>query len=113
MVSGGVAPNYAISYVNGVLTINPAPNSPITIPNTFTPNGDGINDTWNINNLNTYTKTTVEILNRYGTRVYYSNNYPVPWDGRYNGVKVPDGTYYYIITGVNTKPLTGYVAVFR
>ncbi|MEO8948322.1 MAG: MBG domain-containing protein [Mucilaginibacter sp.] len=112
-VNGGVAVNYTFTYVAGVLTISPVPYSPITIPNAFTPNGDGINDVWNINNLNTYPKTTVEILNRYGTRVFFSNNYAIPWDGKYNGVKVPDGTYYYIITGVSNKPLTGYVAVIQ
>lgn len=112
-VSGGIASNYTFSYVNGILTVNPVPSAIVNIPNTFTPNGDGVNDTWNINNLNTYPKITVEILNRYGTRVYFSNNYPVPWDGKYNGANVPQGTYYYIITGVSNKPLTGYVAVIR
>ncbi len=113
IVSGGIASNYTFGYVNGILTVNLVPSANIYIPNTFTPNGDGINDTWDINNLNTYSKVTVEILNRYGTRVYFSNNYAVPWDGRYNGAKVPEGTYYYIITGVSNKPLTGYVAVIR
>jgi gliding motility-associated-like protein len=112
-VSGGAATNYTFAYVSGTLNVDPVPFSLITIPNTFTPNGDGINDTWNITNLNTYPKTTVEILNRYGIRIFFSNNYPTSWDGSYNGVKVPEGTYYYIITGVNGKPLTGYVAVIR
>ena len=112
-VSGGVAPNYTFAYVNGILTIKPVPSAKIIIPNTFTPNGDGINDTWDINNLNIHSNITVEIMNRYGTRVYFSNNYSAPWDGKYNGAKVPNGTYYYIITGINNKPLTGYVAVIR
>ncbi|MDB5004675.1 MAG: hypothetical protein JWQ34_2900, partial [Mucilaginibacter sp.] len=113
IVSDGSASNYTFGYVDGILTVNQVPSAIINIPNTFTPNGDGINDTWNINNLNTYSNVTVEILNRYGTRVYFSNNYSVPWDGKYNGANVPAGTYYYVITGVNNKPLTGYVAVIR
>ncbi len=111
--SGGASTNYAFTYVNGVLTVTAVPLGPVSIPNTFTPNGDGINDIWNIANLDTYPKITVTIFNRNGTPVYFSNGYPTPWDGNYNGSKVPLGTYYYVITGVNNKPLTGYVAVIR
>lgn len=109
-ISSATSPNYTFNYVNGTLTVVPAG---ITIPNTFTPNGDGINDTWNITNLNSYPKATVEIMNRYGTRVYYSNGNSVSWDGYSNGVPVPFGVYYYVIKGVKEKPLTGYVTVVR
>lgn len=109
-VSGGNAPNYRFNYINGVFTVNPPP---IKIPNTFTPNGDGINDTWNIVNLNAYPKITVEVLNRYGSRVYFSNGYSTAWDGSFNAAQVPFGVYYYIITGVNKTPLSGYVTVLR
>jgi len=111
--SGGVAFNYAFIYVTGILSINPAELT-LGIPNTFTPNGDGVNDTWNIKNLDTYTNTTVEILSRYGARIFFSNGYPVPWDGKYKGADVPSGTYYYIITtGVGKKPHIGFIAVVR
>ena len=69
----------------------------IHFPNTFTPNSDGINDTWEIKYLNTYPNTTVEVFNRYGSKVYYSNGYGVPWNGQFNGADLPVGTYYYII----------------
>ncbi len=82
--------------------------------NTFTPNGDGVNDTWNITNLNRYTNGTVEVFNRNGNRVYYSIGYPVPWDGRYNGQDLPAGVYYYIINPKNGKPvLSGSVTIIR
>ncbi|MFD2147329.1 gliding motility-associated C-terminal domain-containing protein [Mucilaginibacter antarcticus] len=56
------------------------------IPNAFTPNADGINDTWEIKYLNDYPNATVEIFNRSGSRVFYSNGYTKPWDGTLNGV---------------------------
>ncbi|MFD0751615.1 gliding motility-associated C-terminal domain-containing protein [Mucilaginibacter calamicampi] len=112
-VSGGVATNYTFKYVSGVLVVASVPNGPITIPNAFTPNGDGINDIWDIVNLDSYANITVTIFNRYGTSVYFSNGYEVAWDGNYKGSKAPAGTYYYIITGVNKKKLAGYVTVIR
>jgi gliding motility-associated-like protein len=109
-VSGGVSSNYTFTYVNAVLAVLPAG---INIPNAFTPNGDGINDTWNITNLNIYPKVTVEIMNRYGNRVYFSNGYPAAWDGNSNGIQVPFGVYYYIIKGISKTPLSGYITVLR
>lgn len=86
----------------------------LTIPNAFTPNGDGIDDTWEIQYLSDYTKATVEIFNRYGTKVFYSIGYGTPWDGRRNGTDLPVGTYYYIINpNSGRKPVTGYVAIVR
>lgn len=82
--------------------------------NTFTPNGDGINDFWSIKGLDGNANVTVQIFNRYGTLVFYSNGYPVPWDGRYKGNPVPVGTYYYIISPKGWKnPITGSVTVIR
>jgi gliding motility-associated-like protein len=67
------------------------------VPNAFSPNGDGVNDQWNIKYLNTYANCTVEVYNRYGARLFASVGYAVPWDGTYNGAAVPGGVYYYII----------------
>jgi gliding motility-associated-like protein len=86
----------------------------INVPNTFTPNGDGINDIWNIQYLNTYTKCKVQVFNRWGQLMYSSVGYTVPWDGTYRGSAVPNGTYYYIINLDKTsKPLAGSVTVLR
>jgi len=87
---------------------------PISVYNTFTPNGDGINDVWNIPQLNNYPGAVVDIFNRYGTRIYHSIGYAKPWDGRYDGEDVPVGTYYYLITPKNgARVLSGYVVVIR
>jgi len=86
----------------------------ITIPNTFTPNGDGMNDVWTLQYLDTYPKSNVTIFTRYGNIVYSSIGYPAPWDGRYNGEILATGTYYYVIDPKNgKKPYSGFVTLIR
>ena len=75
------------------------------IPNAFSPNGDGINDTWQIQYLESYPGTTVDIFNRYGQKVYSSIGYNKPWDGRFNGKILPVGTYYYVINPKNGRSI--------
>ncbi|MBC7875222.1 MAG: gliding motility-associated C-terminal domain-containing protein, partial [Ferruginibacter sp.] len=84
------------------------------IPNIFSPNGDGIHDTWVILYLDTYPGSTVDIFNRYGQLIYHANEYKVPWDGTVNGKQVPIGTYYFIVNPKNgRKIMSGYVDVIR
>lgn len=71
------------------------------IPNTFTPNGDGVNDTWNIKYLSSYPNASIKIFNRYGKEVFNANNYATPWDGKLNNEYLPEGVYYYIILAKN------------
>jgi gliding motility-associated-like protein len=84
------------------------------IPNVFTPNGDGINDTWVITYLNTYPGCTVDVYNRFGQKVYNSIGYGKPWDGRVNGNPLPVGTYYWIINPKNGREqMNGSVTIIR
>jgi len=85
----------------------------ITIPNTFTPNGDGINDIWYVEALDTYPESTTQVFNRYGMEVFKSKGYSKPWDGKYNGQPVPSGTYYYIIDLKNGNKFSGWLVVAR
>jgi gliding motility-associated-like protein len=86
---------------------------PIVV-NTFTPNGDGINDLWNIKYLDNYPGSTVDIYNRNGEKVYSSVGYAYPWDGRHKGAALPTGTYYYIINPKNgRKPVSGNVTIIK
>ncbi|AMR32840.1 hypothetical protein A0256_16145 [Mucilaginibacter sp. PAMC 26640] len=86
----------------------------LTIINTFTPNGDGVNDTWTIKYLETYPGNKVNIYNRYGEKVYSSVGYGNPWDGTYKGSNLPVGTYYYIIDpGNGVKVVSGSVTIIR
>ncbi len=86
---------------------------PIIIPNTFTPNGDGANDLWNIAQLKNYTEATVNIYNRYGVKLDYSQGYDQPWDGTYNGEQVQAGTYYYVIDTKMGDKFSGYIVVVK
>lgn len=111
--SGAVAANYTITYIDGSMTVKP-PIVNIVINNTFTPNGDGLNDTWIIKNIEEFPNSVVQIFNRYGTPVFYSVSYPKPWDGKSNGADLPVGTYYYVIDLKNgDKPASGWVAIIR
>jgi gliding motility-associated-like protein len=71
--------------------------SGVKIPNTFTPNNDGINDNWNITGLEKFPGADVKIFTRSGQLIFHSVNYPVPFNGTYNGSQAPPGVYYYII----------------
>jgi gliding motility-associated-like protein len=83
-----------------------------TVPNTFTPNGDGINDRWEIASLGQYPGCVVEIYNGWGQRIYRSVGYATPWDGTVKGRKVQAGTYYYIIDPGSGEPRkVGYLSV--
>ena len=80
----------------------------------FTPNGDGINDVWIIENLEEYPTCTVEIFNRWGNQVFSSVGYAVPWDGTYKGEALPFGVYYYIIQlHDDAEPLQGTVTILK
>jgi len=84
------------------------------IPNAFSPNGDGINDRWEVTYLNTYSNARVQVFNRYGQLVFSSTGYDTPWDGTKNGNPLPVGVYYYVINlGVIPQPISGYVTLLR
>ena len=84
--------------------------------NGFSPNGDGINDSWTIPILANYPKNTVEIINRWGNEVWKRDNYDnknVVFNGNnMNGNELPDGTYYYIIQYNNIEK-RGWVFIKR
>ena len=86
----------------------------LELPNAFSPNNDGINDTWIIRAMVSYPNSTVQIFDRYGKTVFESKGYTVPWNGTWQGRMVPAGVYYYVIDlGVANKRLQGSVTVLR
>ena len=95
-----------VSRVNGMFLI---------IHNAFSPNGDLINDSWNIENSEMYPEMEVTIYNRWGQSVWKSGKgYPVPWDGRSNGADQPVDSYHYVIDLHNgSKPVIGDITIVR
>ncbi|SMB89021.1 PKD domain containing protein [Hymenobacter roseosalivarius DSM 11622] len=73
---------------------------PIRIPNAFTPNGDGRDDTWQIEFIEQFPDNTVSVFNRWGNRIFSAENYSRAneWRGDINGQPAPVGTYYYVVT---------------
>ena len=107
------------------------------VPTGFSPNSDGINDTWRIARLQIYPNNIVKVFNRWGEKVYEKKGYYNEWDGTnmFNsfssnnipflstldaspkntvGNKLPEGTYYYIIDlGDGSDIIKGYVYIKR
>ena len=84
----------------------------------FTPNGDGINDTWLVPYLEDYPNCELKIYSRWGQPVYETTGYTYKkaWDGTYNGSVVDEGVYFYIIhlrDSFNNGPIQGTVTVIR
>jgi gliding motility-associated-like protein len=71
--------------------------SEIVISNTFTPNNDGINDTWGVPDLRFYQGVRIQIFDNGGSRVFYTENPDIRWDVMYEGKELPIGTYYWVI----------------
>jgi gliding motility-associated-like protein len=67
------------------------------IPNVFSPNGDGVNDTWLINGA-CLQRLDCTIFNRWGTRVADLRAPGVEWDGTVDGVEAPDGVYAHVVS---------------
>ena len=85
----------------------------VEAPQTFTPNGDGINDVWIINNIDVYESCPIQIFNRRGQHVYDATQYNNDWDGVFNGKELPEGAYYYILSCGSSEVHTGNITLFR
>ncbi len=102
---------YAINSVgtsygaDSVFTTLPNPEFNKNIINAFSPDGDGTNDTWVIDNADMLDGHEITVYNIFGQVLFTQTGYSTPWDGKKDGNPVPSGEYYYHIKGskINIK----------
>lgn len=88
------------------------------VPNAFTPNGDGLNDMFEIKGFNEET-FEVSVFDRWGKQIFYSQSVNDSWDGRIDGMDAPEGAYVYKVifenpcTPAKDEILTGTVTLYR
>jgi gliding motility-associated-like protein len=86
----------------------------VFIPNAFTPNGDGINDTFGVKGEG-IKNFTLRIYDRWGEEVFESHNSKQQWDGTYNGKPAQNDVYVYqfIASGLKSETQSGSVTLVR
>jgi gliding motility-associated-like protein len=101
--------------ISDSIIVEPQRKTCLIIPNAISPNGDLINDVWNIGEIELYPDIEIRIFNRWGETVWRSEKgYPQPWDGRSNGRILPIDSYHYIIDlGKKRKPIIGNITIVR
>jgi len=91
----------AYYYVDDVSIIEDTNAIYINTPNVFTPNNDGINDNW-LPDFQNITQFDLIIYNRWGTPVFTGDQNKYIWDGNCGNQQCSDGTYFYVIQGIDT-----------
>lgn len=89
---------------------------PVSVSRHFSPNDDGYNDLLNISNAQYYPDFEFQVFNRWGQRVHFQEKTFEPWDGTWNSLRLPDGTYYYIFffeAGNRSKAVKGDLTILR
>jgi len=83
--------------------------------NGFSPNFDGVNDTWTLTNIEYYPNSVVKVYNRWGSRVLEVTGYDNSWDGTFGDTPLPDGTYFFVaeLNEPGMEPVAGYVQLRR
>jgi len=112
--------NYSVTVIDGNSCIEDtffviATMTSACIPNVFTPNSDGINDTWSLEDTFLYEDSEVKIYGRFGRLLFHSVGYHDKWDGsNKKGNAVPDGVYFYSIDiGHGFDQINGTVTILR
>ncbi|MBT4774098.1 MAG: gliding motility-associated C-terminal domain-containing protein [Crocinitomicaceae bacterium] len=84
----------------------------VEVPNSFTPNGDGMNDTWNLN-FNGYNDVSLQVYSKWGKLVFETKSPTIQWDGQYGGDDLPSGTYYYVLKLDDSVDQNGPLTIVR
>jgi len=81
--------------------------------NGFSPNNDNVNDFFRINGLENFPDHVLYVYNRWGNRVLRTTNYQNDWAGTWEGVDLPDGTYFYLLERGDGEQISGFVQLHR
>jgi gliding motility-associated-like protein len=104
-----------LSDVSLVITVEPCKYTTFFVPNSFSPNDDGLNDLFQPKGIY-FKDLTISLFNRWGEKIYESNDLS-GWDGTYNGFKSPQGIYFYEIVykdiNNHSKRLVGNLTLYR
>lgn len=108
--TGCVSTNNVIS---NILPVNVIKIEKVIPPNAFTPNGDGINDVWNIDELRVFPKCVVRIFAKSGAEVFRSTGYKTSWNGFYKDKACPPGVYFYLIDLDGKQKISGSLTIIK
>ena len=99
---------------NGCGILGPLPIAVLGIPQYFTPNGDGYNDTWNVKGINqTNVQSIIYIFDRFGKLIKQISAVSPGWDGTYNGHQLPADDYWYNIQFQDGRNARGHFSLKR
>ncbi|MBT8317871.1 MAG: T9SS type B sorting domain-containing protein [Lutibacter sp.] len=87
--------------------------SVINIPNFFTPNGDGYNDTWHVSGIKFQPTSNIYIFNRFGKLLAILNPLGTGWNGYYNGNPLPSTDYWYRVELDDSRVIKGHFSLIR
>jgi gliding motility-associated-like protein len=112
---------YTVSAVNSngcnyetSISININEDFKIKPSNILTPNGDGVNDFWIIQNIDMYPKNEVKIFDKSGRILYTKKGYDNTWNGTVNGLQLQEGTYFYVIDyGTDKGMQKGFITILK
>jgi gliding motility-associated-like protein len=85
----------------------------LVVFNALSPNGDGKNDVFYIQGIEKYPNNKLVIYNRWGNEVFKATGYLNNWGGNWNGMMLPDGTYFYILDTGEGQTKVGYIQIHR
>jgi len=88
----------------------------VSVDKYFSPNDDNYHDFLAVNNAQFHPNFELHIFNKWGQKVHFQKNTYEPWDGKWNGIALPDGAYYYVFfydTEKKTQFIKGDITILR
>lgn len=103
------------SSISSITAVSPiASLQTLDVTNFVTPNGDGVNDTWIVQNIQLYPGNEAKVFDRNGRVIYSKRDYDNSWDASINGLPLSESTYYYVVTDASGGLIVkGYITITR